>query len=71
MSSDIVLKVDNLGKRYEIYQAPHHRLLQTLLHGRRQFYKEFWALREVAFEVKRGECVGIVGRNGSGKSTLL
>ncbi len=71
MSSDVVLSVNNIGKRYEIYQAPHHRLLQTLLHGRRQFYKEFWALRDVSFDVKRGECMGIVGRNGSGKSTLL
>jgi ABC-type polysaccharide/polyol phosphate transport system ATPase subunit len=71
MSSDVVLKVNNVGKRYEIYEAPHHRLFQTLFHGRKQFYKEFWALRDISFEVKRGECVGIIGRNGSGKSTLL
>jgi ABC-type polysaccharide/polyol phosphate transport system ATPase subunit len=71
MSSDIVLKVNHIGKRYEIYEAPHHRLFQTLFRGRKQFYKEFWALRDVSFEVKRGECVGIIGRNGSGKSTLL
>jgi ABC-type polysaccharide/polyol phosphate transport system ATPase subunit len=71
MSSDIVLKVNNIGKRYEIYEAPHHRLFQTLFRGRKQFYKEFWALRDISFEVKRGECVGIIGRNGSGKSTLL
>lgn len=71
MSSDVVLKVNNFGKRYEIYEAPHHRLFQTLFRGRKQFYKEFWALRDVSFEVRRGECVGIIGRNGSGKSTLL
>ncbi|HNW40152.1 MAG TPA: ABC transporter ATP-binding protein, partial [Candidatus Omnitrophota bacterium] len=71
MSSEVVLKIENIGKRYEIYNAPHHRLLQTLFRGRKQFYKEFWALRDVSFEVKRGECVGIIGRNGSGKSTLL
>lgn len=71
MSSDVALRVNNVGKRYEIYSAPHYRLFQTLFHGRRQFYKEFWALRDVSFEVKRGECVGIIGRNGSGKSTLL
>jgi lipopolysaccharide transport system ATP-binding protein len=71
MSSEIVLKVENIGKRYEIYEAPHHRLLQTLLRGRKQFYKEFWALKDVSFEFKKGECLGIIGRNGSGKSTLL
>jgi ABC-type polysaccharide/polyol phosphate transport system ATPase subunit len=71
MSSDVILRVDNVSKRYEIYDAPHHRLFQTLFHGRKQFYKEFWALRDVSFEVKRGECIGIIGRNGSGKSTLL
>ncbi len=71
MSSDVVLRVNNVGKCYEMYNAPHHRLFQTLFHGRRQFYKEFWALRDVSFEVKSGECVGIIGRNGSGKSTLL
>ena len=71
MSSEIVLKVENVGKRYEIYEAPHHRLFQTLWRGRKQFYKEFWALKDVSFEVKKGECLGIIGRNGCGKSTLL
>ena len=71
MSSKIVLRVTNVGKRYEIYEAPHHRLLQTLLRGRKQFFKEFWALKDVSFEVNKGECFGIIGRNGCGKSTLL
>ena len=71
MSSEVVLKVENVGKRYEMYDAPHHRLLQTLFRGRKQFYKEFWALKDISFEVKKGECLGIIGRNGSGKSTLL
>jgi lipopolysaccharide transport system ATP-binding protein len=71
MSSDIAISVKNIGKCYEIYSKPHHRLFQTLLHGRKQFYKEFWALQNISFEVKKGECVGIIGRNGCGKSTLL
>lgn len=71
MSSDSVVSVDSLGKCYHMYDDPRKRLLQMLYRGRKQFYKEFWALRDISFEIKRGETVGIVGKNGSGKSTLL
>lgn len=71
MSSEIAIHVKNISKCFQIYEQPHHRLLQMLLRGRRKYFREFWALRDISFVVRKGETVGIVGRNGSGKSTLL
>src|SRR5512139_361139 len=80
MSSDeIAIRVSNLSKRFEIYEAPRDRLKQFVLprlqrlarHAPKQYFREFWALNDISFEVKKGETVGIIGRNGSGKSTLL
>lgn len=71
MSSEIAIKVENLGKCYQIYDKPRDRLLQMLVRSHKKLYSEFWSLQDISFEIKRGETVGIIGRNGSGKSTLL
>lgn len=79
MSSEIAIKVENLSKCYHIYDQPRDRLKQMILPRLqraagatvKQYFREFWALKDVSFEVKKGESIGIIGRNGSGKSTLL
>ena len=81
--SDIAIRVENLSKEYRIKSANgwHDKLCDKLAHGVRSLFrrasslhiseKSFWALKDICFDVKKGEAVGFIGGNGAGKSTLL
>ena len=71
MNNEIAIRVDHLTKIYKLYDRPRDRLFESLGLTRKTLSRDHYALREVSFDVHKGETVGIIGTNGSGKSTIL
>ncbi|MCX4028849.1 ABC transporter ATP-binding protein [Spartinivicinus marinus] len=72
LSDEVAVKVNNVSKYFKIYDKPHDRIKQIFTKPEnKKYYREFCALNNISFEIKKGDTVGIIGRNGAGKSTLL
>ncbi|MDY7031819.1 MAG: ABC transporter ATP-binding protein [Thermodesulfobacteriota bacterium] len=69
--SDVTVSVDNLSKCFKVYSSPWNRAYEWLRLGKTKKHEDFWALKDISFQVNRGEGFAIIGPNGAGKSTLL
>jgi ABC-2 type transport system ATP-binding protein len=70
MTSNAIV-VDSLWKKFRVYHERNQYLKSTITKGRRAQYEDFWALKDVSFEIPIGQTFGIIGANGSGKSTIF
>lgn len=71
LDNSIALSVKSVSKKYKLYSSPQSRLQEALHPFKKKYHKEFWALKDISFNLPKGGTLGIVGRNGAGKSTLL
>ncbi|MCR4843270.1 MAG: ABC transporter ATP-binding protein [Eubacterium sp.] len=71
MDKDTAILVDHVSKLYKLYDKPFDRMKEALGFSRKKLYTEHYALHDLSFEVKKGDCIGIIGTNGAGKSTIL
>jgi lipopolysaccharide transport system ATP-binding protein len=74
MSEDVAIRFEQVGKMYKVFGSKLDTALDALnlpTFGRDARFREFWALRNIDLELRRGARLGIIGRNGAGKTTLL
>lgn len=68
---DIILEAKHLSKLYKLYDKPSDRVKESLSFSKKSYHRDYYALKDINFTIKKGETIGVVGKNGSGKSTLL
>ncbi len=71
MGDSVAISIENVSKKYRLFSSPKERLWESLHPFNKKYHREFWALKDIDFQIPKGATVGIIGRNGSGKSTLL
>lgn len=69
--SDVAVSVDHVSKSFRMYSERNESLKSAVMRHKKSVHEDFWALKDISFEVPQGKTFGLIGRNGSGKSTLL
>lgn len=69
--TDAAVSVEHVSKRFRMYHERNDSLKSMVMRGKKSVHEDFWALKDVSFEVPHGTTFGLIGKNGSGKSTLL